>query len=104
VFKFVKEDLSGSNPKFVVTDQAGGKWKMKLGAEAKPEVAASRLVWAPGCFTPEGLLFAAAAGHWSAISTASGQAIRRCDGTLRGARLQRMDKREVRKLAEGQRL
>ena len=53
VFSFVKEDLSGTNPKFIVTDQSGVKWKIKLGAEAKPEVAASRLVWAVGYFTPE---------------------------------------------------
>jgi hypothetical protein len=39
VFKFVKEDLSGTNPKLIATDEAGHKWKIKLGAEAKPEVA-----------------------------------------------------------------
>ncbi len=53
VFKFVKEDLCGTNPKFIVADQSGVKWKIKLGAEAKPEVAAPRLVWAAGYFTPE---------------------------------------------------
>jgi hypothetical protein len=52
-FTFVKEDLNGTNPKFVVQDQDGVKWKVKLGAEAKPETAASRLVWAAGYFTQE---------------------------------------------------
>ena len=33
VFQFVKEDLSGTNPKLIVTDEAGSKWKIKLGAE-----------------------------------------------------------------------
>ena len=52
-FKFVKEDLDGTNPKFVVTDASGVKWKVKLGLEARPETAASRLVWAAGYFTNE---------------------------------------------------
>ncbi|MBZ5726991.1 MAG: hypothetical protein LAP87_18590 [Acidobacteriia bacterium] len=47
-FTFVKEDLAGTNPKFVVEDRDGVKWKVKLGAEARPETVASRLVWAAG--------------------------------------------------------
>jgi hypothetical protein len=45
---FVREDLKGSNPKFVVKDENGVKWKVKLGNEAQPETAASRIVWAAG--------------------------------------------------------
>jgi hypothetical protein len=52
-FTFIQEDMDGSNPKFDVRDQDGVKWKVKLGAEARPEVAASRLVWAAGYFTNE---------------------------------------------------
>jgi hypothetical protein len=52
-FTFVKEDLEGTNPKFVVQDQDGVKWKVKLGAEARPETVASRLVWAVGYFANE---------------------------------------------------
>ena len=52
-YKFVKEDLEGSNPKFTVEDENGVKWKVKLGEEARPEVAASRFVWAVGYFTNE---------------------------------------------------
>jgi hypothetical protein len=52
-FAFVEEDLDGSNPKFVVRDEDGVKWKVKLGIEARPETAASRLVWAVGYFTNE---------------------------------------------------
>jgi hypothetical protein len=52
-FTFVEEDLKGSNPKFDIRDQDGVKWRVKLGAEARPEVAASRLVWAAGYFTNE---------------------------------------------------
>src|SRR5947209_13989031 len=52
-FTFVKEDLDGSNPKFVVRDQNGVKWKVKLGVEARPETAASRITWAAGYYTNE---------------------------------------------------
>ena len=48
VFAFVKEDLAGSNPKFVVRDDTRTKWRVKLGPEARPETVASRLVWAVG--------------------------------------------------------
>ncbi len=50
-FVFDKEDESGTNPKFLVTDARGVRWKVKLGQEAQPEVAASRLVWAAGYYT-----------------------------------------------------
>jgi hypothetical protein len=52
-FTFVNEDMDGSNPKYNVKDQDGVKWKIKLGAEAQPETAASRLVWAVGYFVNE---------------------------------------------------
>jgi hypothetical protein len=47
-FEFLEEDLHGTNPKFDVHDSAGRKWRVKLGPEAQPEVAASRLLWAVG--------------------------------------------------------
>lgn len=52
-FTFIKEDLDGSNPKFTVRDRDGMKWKVKLGVEAKPETAATRLVWAVGYYANE---------------------------------------------------
>ena len=52
-FTFIKEDLEGSNPKFNIRDRDGVVWKVKLGAEAKPETAATRLVWAAGYFANE---------------------------------------------------
>ncbi len=52
-FHFIEEDRDGTNPKFVVRDRDGTKWKVKLGVEARPETAASRLVWAAGYFTEE---------------------------------------------------
>ena len=52
-FTFVKEDLKGANPKFVVRDRQGVLWKVKLGIEARPETVASRIVWAAGYFADE---------------------------------------------------
>ncbi len=52
-FRFVKEDLNGTSAKFDITDADGTKWKVKLGAEAHPETAASRLVWAAGYYADE---------------------------------------------------
>jgi hypothetical protein len=46
--EFLQEDLKGTSPKFEVRDSAGKKWTAKLGLEAKPETAASRLLWAVG--------------------------------------------------------
>ncbi len=52
-FKFVEEDLNGTNPKYVVRDQDDVKWTIKLGIEARPETVATRFVWAAGYFTNE---------------------------------------------------
>jgi len=52
-FTFIKEDLDGTQPKFDVVDEHGVRWKVKLGPEARPEVAATRLVWAAGYFADE---------------------------------------------------
>ena len=52
-FTFDKEDLNGTNPKFDVTDEDGVKWRVKMGAEARPETVASRFVWSVGYFANE---------------------------------------------------
>ena len=49
-FIFVSEDLNGTNPKFDASDANGTKWRVKLGEEARPEVVASRLMWAVGYY------------------------------------------------------
>jgi hypothetical protein len=49
-FKFIKESSAGTAPKFVVEDENGIRWKVKLGEEVKSETAATRLVWAAGYF------------------------------------------------------
>src|SRR6476620_8453431 len=45
-FRFVEESTGGTAPKFVVVDEHGARWKVKLGEEGKSETAASRLLWA----------------------------------------------------------
>lgn len=52
-FVYEKENLNGVNPKFDVRDSAGVRWGVKMGDEARPEVAAGRLVSAVGYFTDE---------------------------------------------------
>jgi len=49
-FKFIDEDMNGTNPKFNVSAAGGKKWRVKLGEEARPEVVASRLLWAVGYY------------------------------------------------------
>jgi hypothetical protein len=49
-FTFKKEEMEGSSPKFDIIDQDGVAWRVKMGDEARPETAASRLVWAAGYF------------------------------------------------------
>jgi hypothetical protein len=51
--KFVEEDPAGHNPKFDVTDEAGTKWKVKMGPEAPAETVATRLLWAIGYHADE---------------------------------------------------
>jgi len=97
-FAFAKEDLSGTNPKFVVTDQDGVQWKIKLGAEAKPEVAASRLVWAVGYFTNEDYYLADIHITGLPAKLHRGRQFIGAGGIVHDARMQRMDKTTSKKI------
>ena len=92
-FTFVAEDMEGSNPKFDVHDADGVKWKVKLGAEARPEVAASRLVWAAGYLTQEDY-FLADLQVQGLPHLHRGQNLVGPDGTLHNVRLKRSMKGE----------
>src|SRR5579863_6226309 len=59
-FKFESEDMHGTNPKFDARDANGTKWRVKLGDEARPEVVASRLLWAVGYFVNDDYVIASA--------------------------------------------
>jgi hypothetical protein len=49
-FRFIEEDLSGTNPKINVTDERGVAWNVKWGSEAAPSAFCTRLMWACGYF------------------------------------------------------
>jgi hypothetical protein len=89
VFDFGKEDMSATNPKFTVTDAGGVKWKVKLGAEAKPETVATRFVWAVGYFTDEDYFLREARVKGMPNRIHRGRKLVGSDGTMKNARLER---------------
>ncbi len=59
-FTFLQESMHGTNPKFDARDANDHKWRVKLGEEARPEVASSRLLWAVGYFVEDDYVLAKA--------------------------------------------
>jgi hypothetical protein len=51
-FRFLERDESGVSTNLEVEDPSGRVWDAKLGKEVKPEIAASRLLWAIGFHQP----------------------------------------------------
>ena len=92
-FTFVEEDTKGTSPKFVVMDEQGVRWKVKLGDETKPETAASRLVWAAGYFTDEDY-YLPELRVANLPKLARGSKFVSADGVIQGARLERKLKGE----------
>ena len=88
-YRFEKEDLSGSNPKFTVRDRSGEKWKIKLGDEARPETVAARLIWAVGFHTDEDYFLPAVHVSGVPANLHRGQKFIDPDGTMHNARLKR---------------
>jgi hypothetical protein len=93
-FKFEKEDLDGTNPKYVVRDKDGVKWKIKLGQEARPETAAARLVWAAGYYTNEDYFVPSLHVEGLPAHLHRGQNLIGKDGSMHDARLKRYVKDE----------
>jgi hypothetical protein len=93
-FTFIKEDLSGTNPKFDVRDEKGVHWKIKLGSEVRAETAASRLVWAVGYHADED--YFAETLHVAHLPSRlhRGQNLIPANGTIRNARLKRETRRK----------
>lgn len=52
LYEFKEEKAVGTQPGYDVEDSKGREWSVKLGPEAKPEVAVSRLTWAIGYHQP----------------------------------------------------
>lgn len=85
-FKFESEDMHGTNPKFNVRDANGTKWRVKLGDEARPEVTASRLLWAMGYFVNDDYVLESAKVENLQLTRGSGMA---ADGNIVDARFER---------------
>jgi hypothetical protein len=92
IFTFVKEDLSGSNPKLDVRDENGVRWKVKLGIESQPETVASRLLWAVGYYADEDYFLDTLQVRNLPTHLHRGQNLIGADGTVHGLRLKREEK------------
>ncbi|MBV9624882.1 MAG: hypothetical protein JOZ14_12990 [Acidobacteria bacterium] len=88
-FTFLQEDLHGTNPKFYVRDADGKKWTAKLGLEAKPETAASRLMWSVGYPANENYFFPQIHVNNMPARLRRGQALAGQGGDVPNVRLQR---------------
>jgi hypothetical protein len=93
-FYFEKEVTTGSQPKFDVIDAAGVRWNVKLGLEAQPETAASRLLWAAGYFSNEDYYLPTFEVR-DLPHLHRGSSHVTSDGLVHGARLKRRPKDEV---------
>jgi hypothetical protein len=95
-YKFKKEDMHGTSPKFDVEDDKGIKWRVKLGQEPRAETAATRLLFAAGYFVDEDYYVDEL--HVEELPPLKrGQSFVTSDGVVHGARLERRMK-EVKKL------
>jgi hypothetical protein len=93
-FKFVKEDTKGTNPKYVIEDGNGVKWKLKLGEEAHPETAASRIVWAAGYYADTEYFIPDIKVDNVPSNLKRGEKLIEPDGLMHDARLKRYNKGE----------
>jgi hypothetical protein len=88
-FTFIEEDSSASSPKFLIRDESGVEWKVKLGGEASSETAATRLIWAVGYFTDEDYFVSALRVAKMPRRLRRGQNLVAADGSIPNARLER---------------
>lgn len=51
-FEFLSAKMTGTQPGYDVKDSRGREWSVKMGPEARIEVAVSRIVWAAGYHQP----------------------------------------------------
>jgi hypothetical protein len=94
-YKFDKEDLDGTNPKFVVKDKDGVKWKVKLGIETRPETVATRLVWAVGYYANEDYFLPELQVKDMPAKLHRGQNLVGPNGTMQNVRLKREDDKKI---------
>ena len=91
-FTFLNEDLDGTSPKFNVLAQDEVKWKVKLGAEARSETVASRLLWAVGYFADENYFLSNTRVEDMPRRLKRGQGLVEPGGVVRNVRLEREPK------------
>jgi hypothetical protein len=84
-FTFVEEEKGGYSKKYRVRDAKGRVWVAKIGVEAQPETAVTRLVWAAG-YIPEVTYLAPCAKIEGAPDP--GKDFERCDGGLSNVRFE----------------
>ena len=94
-YTFDKEDLKGSNPKFVVKDANGVKWKVKLGPEARPETVATRVIWAVGYYANEDYFLRDLQVTGMPAHLHRGAKLISSDGTMHDVRLKREDEKKT---------
>ena len=87
-FRFLKESVSGTSPKFEVEDENGVTWKAKLGEEVHGETAAARLLWAAGYVVDEDYYRPQIRVRGMTTLT-RGQEFVSADGVVTGVRLER---------------
>ena len=89
-YRFLKEDMGGTNPKVEVEDARGRRWSVKFGAEVHTEVFASRLLYATGyAATPTYFIAEASVSGVTRLHRAKTFISR--DGRFRNARFQLRD-------------
>ena len=93
-YKFLKEDMNGTNPKLHVRDENDIKWRVKLGAEARPEPAASRLLWAVGYLTNEFYFLPDLTVQGLPAHLRRGQNLVGTGGAMRNVDMKRLEKNE----------
>ncbi|MEI9974664.1 MAG: hypothetical protein WDO73_23015 [Ignavibacteriota bacterium] len=93
--QFDKEDLDGTNAKFVVKDEDGAKWKVKLGIEAKPETVATRIVWAVGFYANEDYFLPEVKIEGMPAHLHRGQNLVGSEGSIHNVRLKREDDKKL---------
>lgn len=92
--EFLSEDSHGTNPKFDVRDANDKKWHLKMGVEARPEVAASRLLWAVGYSANENYFFKLLEVNYLPVHLRRGQQYLLHGNQVQYVRLQRLPDRE----------
>jgi hypothetical protein len=99
-FKFLKEDMDGSNPKINIEDANGVKWGAKWGTEVNSEVFATRIAWAAGYYV-EPTYFVKSGTIVGATGLKRAKKFVGSDGSFTDARFERKDKR-ITKLKDDQ--